>query len=333
MNRIINNYNLKISIGIPVYNAEKYIERCAISLFEQTYLNIEYIFLDDCTLDKSIEKIQNVLQTYPQRKSQTKMIKHEINKGSAAARNTIINNMTGDFVLWVDSDDYVETNMVELVVKKQQEKNVDIVCFGYFKHKKDNIELYVPKTCTSTNELALGILSREILVTLWTRMYKTDLFKQHNIQCHEGDNLGEDWLIASQLAYYAQSISNLDIPLYHYTVNSNTNSYSSVFSEEKAYQAIRNLDALKIFVSEKGPEWNFAWEKSEAKIIAKNIIDCCKSSEFRTFYQIMRRRANVVSKNNWKYVSYYFRIVFFVKNKKFIEYYVRMCNFLSKLTN
>ena len=69
----------KVSILVPVYGVEKYIERCARSLFEQTYDNIEYIFVDDCTKDRSIEILQKVLEDYPNRKNQVKILHHEKN--------------------------------------------------------------------------------------------------------------------------------------------------------------------------------------------------------------------------------------------------------------
>ena len=78
----------QISIIIPIYKTEKYIERCAISLFEQTLKSIEYIFVNDCTPDNSIQILKNVLKRYPNRISDTKIINHEFNRGLAAARNT-----------------------------------------------------------------------------------------------------------------------------------------------------------------------------------------------------------------------------------------------------
>ena len=76
-----------ISILIPVYNVEKFIERCARSVFEQTYENLEYVFVDDCSPDKSIQILERVLAEYPKREKQTKIIHHDKNRGVAAARN------------------------------------------------------------------------------------------------------------------------------------------------------------------------------------------------------------------------------------------------------
>ena len=78
----------KVSIIIPIYGVELFIERCAISLFEQTLDDIEYIFVDDCTMDKSVQILQGIIAKYPQRKDNVFIIRHEKNKGLASARKT-----------------------------------------------------------------------------------------------------------------------------------------------------------------------------------------------------------------------------------------------------
>ena len=86
-----------VSIIVPLYNVEKYIERCAISLFEQSYPNIEYVFVNDCTPDKSINVLGRVVGRYPNRSSQTKIINHDRNRGVAVSRNTGLDHCTGEF--------------------------------------------------------------------------------------------------------------------------------------------------------------------------------------------------------------------------------------------
>ena len=88
--------NPKVSILVPIYNVEKYIERCAVSLFEQTYENIEYVFVNDCTPDQSIKVLKHVLGRYPQRSSKTKVINHDRNRGVAASRNTALDKADHD---------------------------------------------------------------------------------------------------------------------------------------------------------------------------------------------------------------------------------------------
>ena len=117
---------------VPVYGVEKYIERCARSLFEQTYENLEYIFVDDCSPDKSMEILMRVMEDYPNRKEQVRIIHHEHNRGLAAARNTALDAATSSFITHVDSDDYLSLEAIQLLVEKQVETGADIVSGNYF---------------------------------------------------------------------------------------------------------------------------------------------------------------------------------------------------------
>ena len=106
---------IKVSILVPFYNVEKYVGRCAESLFSQTYQNIEYVFVNDCTPDKSMEIINGMIDKYGV-SSQCKMIIHDQNQGISASRNDCLDNMTGDYFLFVDSDDYIDNDMVKLYI-------------------------------------------------------------------------------------------------------------------------------------------------------------------------------------------------------------------------
>ena len=108
-----------ISILVPIYSVEQYIERCAKSLFEQTYTDIEYIFVNDCSPDRSIDILKETILKYPKRKNYVKIINHDVNRGLSAARNTAVENAIGDFILHVDSDDYLEMDAIEKLVSNQ----------------------------------------------------------------------------------------------------------------------------------------------------------------------------------------------------------------------
>ena len=118
---------MKVSILVPVFGVERFIERCARSLFEQTYPDLEYIFVDDGSIDRSIEILQSVVEEYPTRNAAVHLIKHDHNRGLGAARNTALDNATGEFVYHVDSDDYIDRDTIRLLVAKQKETNADII--------------------------------------------------------------------------------------------------------------------------------------------------------------------------------------------------------------
>ena len=98
---------IKVSVIVPIYEVERYIERCARSLFEQTMLSgIEFIFVDDCTPDYSIEILHNTLKEYPEREAQVTILTHSANKGLAAARKTGVRAARGEYISHCDSDDW-----------------------------------------------------------------------------------------------------------------------------------------------------------------------------------------------------------------------------------
>ena len=104
---------MKVSLLVPVYGVEKYIRQCSRTLFGQTYDDIEYVFVDDCSPDNSVAVIRQVLAEYPHREQQVRIVRHDHNRGLGAARKTALEAATGDFVLNVDSDDYLSLDAVE----------------------------------------------------------------------------------------------------------------------------------------------------------------------------------------------------------------------------
>ena len=122
----------KVSVVVPVYKCEKYIERCVKSLMEQSLDNIQYIFVDDCSPDNSISIFKEVVERYPQRKNKVRILHHEKNRGLSAARNTAIDAVSGLFVSHVDSDDYLAPDAIRLLVEKQLETGADIVTGNHY---------------------------------------------------------------------------------------------------------------------------------------------------------------------------------------------------------
>ena len=109
------NKDIKVSILVPFFRVENYVGKCVESLFRQTYKNIEYVFVNDCTPDKSMEIINENIEKYGVR-DKCKIIEHKTNKGISTSRNDCLDNATGDYILFIDSDDYIDLDMVESLV-------------------------------------------------------------------------------------------------------------------------------------------------------------------------------------------------------------------------
>ena len=217
----------KVSIAIPVYGVEKYIERCAISLLEQTYTNIEYVFVNDCTKDKSIDILKTCISKYPDRYDQIKIVEHTMNKGLAAARNTAIENSTGNFIIHVDADDYVDDNFVEELLFKQQETDADIVVCSCKKVLKDKILPLPTKHFDDVYTYNINILALNTNHNIWGKLIKMSLYTDNHIRNLEGINNTEDYQVLPMLLYFANNYSTTSRTNYYYDC-SNENSYTNV---------------------------------------------------------------------------------------------------------
>lgn len=228
-----NKIMYKVSVIIPIYNVEKYIEKCASSLFKQTLESIEFIFVDDCSPDNSISILQSVLNKYPDRIPHTKIVHHDYNRGSAAARNTGRAIAQGEYIIECDSDDWVESNMYELMYQKAQQTNADIVicdlCLVY-PTKKKHISINPP---LNHIKCVAYLFSGKMHGSVCNKLIKKELYIKHNISCTEGMNYLEDLNVTYRLFYYAESISYIDKPLYNY-FQGNTDSYTSKSISEQS---------------------------------------------------------------------------------------------------
>lgn len=207
-----------VSILVPFYNVEQYIERCARSIFEQTYDNLEIIFVDDCSSDKSNQILENVLSRYSQRTDQVKIVHHSKNRGLPAARNSLIEHTSGDYVFFVDSDDSVERNAVELLVKRQQETDADIVTARAYFHLPDRTVEYPDGgwQVVNKNTAIKKLLHQDLSHSLWRRLVRTSLFRENDLRWREGVNMDVDFQVVPRMVYYAKKIDGLDAFIYHY---------------------------------------------------------------------------------------------------------------------
>jgi len=245
---------MKVSICVPVYGVEKYIKRCTESLFRQTYENIEYIFIDDCTPDKSISLLLDVLERYPERKQQVRIIRHEKNRGLAAARNTAIHAATGDFIMHVDSDDWIDENILEELVLKQKENDADIITADAIAYYPNQKKIFRVLRTINAKELTLNTIYGTNRIQIWGRLIRKTLYTDNGISVVEGLNMAEDYQVISRLAYYAKNVNWIENAFYHY-INMNPSSYTNNFSRKNYEQAVRSYQIVYDFFSDKGPEY------------------------------------------------------------------------------
>ena len=181
-----------VSVIITIYNREKYLGDCVCSLFEQTLNDIEFIFIDDASTDKSLLILDDMVEKYPSRKPFVKIIRMENNAGRAAARQTGINNATGEYIIHVDSDDWVDKDMMELLYKKAKEADADIVGCNITHEYANYKQVFSQCYSDDMDKNVKRLLNGKIFPSLCTSMTRRSLIKDYNVQFPQGIDTGED---------------------------------------------------------------------------------------------------------------------------------------------
>ena len=297
---------VKVSIIVPVYNVEQYIERCAVSLFEQTYSNIEYVFVNDCSTDNSIDVLHRVLERYADREPHTKMINHQVNRGVAAARNTGIKNCTGDFICQVDPDDFLGKNAIELLLKKQAETGADIVTGNMMVHRQGSESLLPFPSYSSKGEMVIDMMQTTIHHSLANRMIRKSLYDNYQVEAKEGVNCGEDCWMMTRLAYYADSFSHIDEAIYHYD-KTREDSYTAAKKNSLNKKKIKDdiVTAKLIIDFFKDKEQVFY---DEANTVALNymnnvLFSCARMKDQPYFYEILSQMKSI-DKKYWGLINW-----------------------------
>ena len=256
----------KVSVIVPIYGVEKYIERCACSLFEQTLDDIEYIFVNDCTKDKSMEVLKETLTRYPHRESQVKIVDLPVNGGLPRARVQGLQQATGDYVAHCDSDDWVDVNAYEKLYNKAVDTDADIVFCDYYKgDEASQIYVHRPIDITSSKN-ALDSITKHVTWNIWSGITRRSLYQTDDLRFPVMNN-GEDFAFMFQLIYNAEKLAKIDEPLYYYFFNpsSITNTSSEEAYVKRYEQLLANTELVIDFIERKGQAKNY-----------KDLVNCYK---------------------------------------------------------
>lgn len=238
--------NLKISVVVPVFNSEKYLEKCIDSIINQTYKNIEIILINDGSSDKSEEICNSYLKTY----KNIKLI-NQSNSGVSVARNNGLKSSTGDYVLFVDSDDWLEKDMLEIMVKEIDNFDIDIVRCEYFVENNPVLEdkyfkkIYFKNVeIKNNNYLIENITNYNINPAVWMMLIKRELAVKHKFTSNIG--YGEDLIYSLDLLLDSKKIKIIPYAFYHYRLSDNSASRNPA----KYTRNIENLIKLHSYIKE-----------------------------------------------------------------------------------
>lgn len=234
----------KISVIVPVYNVEKYLNRCIDSLISQTYSNLEIILIDDGSSDKSGE----ICDAYAQGNDRIKVL-HQENKGLPGARNSGVEIATGDYIGFVDSDDFVELDMYKYLIELAKKNDADIACCGVKRifdgGRRVEKSSYHDDIAIMDREQAFEEyqLYNSIGPAAWNKIFKKELFQDLKFRNYK--RLEDSWVVcqciskASKLAYE---------PYYGYNYMIRNNSITHTNFSEKTYDIITVTDEnYKVF--------------------------------------------------------------------------------------
>lgn len=220
----------KVTLIIPVYNAEKYIGTCLESILNQTYTNYEVLVVNDGSKDKSQEIINEYKKKYPD-----KIIAIEQqNKGVSITRNESIEKANGEYIMFVDNDDYLDSDYIETFVKAIEEENYDVV-IGGFRRPDENGKII------KTVKLENKEWSKLMVVATWARIYRKDYLIQNNIQ-FLNVNIGEDIFFTLKAMLVSKKIKIIDYVGYNWFFNTKSvsNTIHKNITQLQVYELLNN---------------------------------------------------------------------------------------------
>ncbi len=261
-----------ISVVVPIYNVEKYIHKCVNSIINQTYKNLEIILVDDGSPDNC----PKICAEYEKKDSRIKVV-HKENGGLSDARNAGMKIATGEYISFIDSDDYISKDFIEILYSNLTDENSDIIECDIIRFNENEEPIisngdFDCKSYDTETSLSMLIAEKEFHQYVWNKLYKRSVIQ--DIYFEKG-KLNEDEFWTYQIFGNAKTISKLDKPMYFYLQRSGSimgNSYN-----------IRRLDALEAKSNrQKYIDNYFPNLSSQAKIelFGSCIFDCQSTMRF-----------------------------------------------------
>ena len=260
--------NPKISVIVPTYNVELYLEKCLNSLKEQTFSDFEVIIVNDESTDNSLK----IAESFENLDKRFKVINQK-NKGLGGARNTGILHAIGDFIFLLDSDDYIKTNTFEDLYKYATENKLDLIVFNYDKVDEHGNKLASPKFgegVFSKEEAFKKVLALKTSPQAWNKLYKRSLFIDNNILYPE-KFLHEDLPVTYKLFWNAQKIGYCNESYYYWLVRGG--SITQNFTYKHINDIVTALIGVKNFLIDQNIFEAYADEYIRGSVQMLNVLE------------------------------------------------------------
>lgn len=266
----------EISIIIAVYNTEKYLERCLNSLLEQTDKRFEIVIVDDCSTDHSREIIKRYYKAHP---DQIVPVFLEKNRGQGFAQNKGLEQAKGNYIVLLDSDDYIHPQMIEKIIEKSKQNKFDLICFDMA--RVINGEVHIQKLDYDEKiEGKITDAKRTIIMNspglYTTRAYRKELLQRNKIRFEEGIHFG-DSVFNAITKLSAQTIAKIDQVFYYYDIREGTS--SNAYNKERMYDRIVSCERFIVEARKRGMDKHHTKlvEEKYLKMTVGNIHLCLDS--------------------------------------------------------
>ena len=234
----------KVSVIVPVYGVEKFVEHCTVSLMDQTLDGVEYIFVDDCTPDGSVGIIRNVISRYPDK--DVRIVSHSVNRGLPAARNTGISLANGEYIFHCDSDDYLEPEMLEKMYGAAKDNDADYVWCDWFLTFRQKERIMNEPHFSKPLGYLKGMLAGRAKYNVWNKLVRKSLYDGNSVRFPEAHSMGEDMTMIC-LAACSTNVVHIPLPLYHY-VKREGEAFTNSLSEAKLIDIRYNINNTVAFL-------------------------------------------------------------------------------------
>jgi glycosyltransferase involved in cell wall biosynthesis len=236
----------KVSIIVPVYNIENFLAECLDSVLSQTFTEFECILVDDCSTDTC----SNICDDYALKDRRVKVIHNIENVGSSISRKVGMDNCCGEYILYIDGDDFVEKDMIEKMYIKAKSGNFDMVICEYY-YEKHGERIYIKQDIEKMNKMDILkdiIVLKKLAAAVWNKFIKRDILAK--IQFPK-INYSEDRFINVQTLYYSEKIGFIGEALYHYRYNQNSISFSQQGKDKRIVEFFDSYVLIIKFLNDK----------------------------------------------------------------------------------
>ena len=274
----------KVSVIMPMYNVEKVMARSVQSLFAQTLRDFEAVFVDDCSSDNTGEELRRIISSYNREDISVKIVRHEPNKGVAAARNTGLDNAEGEYIYYLDSDDYFDDDALEVMYETAKKDDADIVGCEWLLSFENNARYMVQPEVKTGREAFEKMCNGVMRWNLWLFMVRRDLYEDNAFRFIPGANMGEDMMVMMKILLNAGKVSMVHRPLYHY-IQTNSNAMTKNFARYRG-QVSENVAELERYIAQSGKLDEFCGLINQLKLNLKlPLIISDKKADYTLWHE------------------------------------------------